>query len=69
MSKTEDLLRAREDSPGRDHGKGRDYGCAPRGGLGGTYGNVMQVLMPLVITDSQLDKGLSILEESLGEIR
>ena len=35
----------------------------------GTYGNIMRILMPLVITDSQLDKGLGILEESLGEIR
>ncbi len=34
----------------------------------GTYGNVMRILMPLVITDAQLDKGLAILEESLGEI-
>jgi 4-aminobutyrate aminotransferase/(S)-3-amino-2-methylpropionate transaminase len=35
----------------------------------GTYGNIMRILMPLVITDSQLEKGLGILEESLGEIR
>nr|NIS67378.1 aminotransferase class III-fold pyridoxal phosphate-dependent enzyme [Pseudomonadota bacterium] len=34
----------------------------------GTYGNVMRILMPLVITDAQLEKGLAILEESLGEI-
>lgn len=33
----------------------------------GTYGNVMRILMPLVITDSELEKGLTILEESLGE--
>ncbi len=35
----------------------------------GTYGNVMRILMPLVITDSQLEKGLAILDESLGEIQ
>ena len=35
----------------------------------GTYGNIMRILMPLVITDEQLEKGLNILEESLGEIR
>jgi len=35
----------------------------------GTHGNVMRVLMPLVITDAQLDKGLAILDESLGEIQ
>jgi 4-aminobutyrate aminotransferase/(S)-3-amino-2-methylpropionate transaminase len=34
----------------------------------GTYGNVMRILMPLVITDSELEKGLAILDESLGEI-
>ena len=34
----------------------------------GNFGNVIRTLMPLVITDEQLDKGLSILEESLEEI-
>lgn len=34
----------------------------------GTYGNVIRCLMPLVITDEQLDKGLSILEESFSEL-
>ena len=31
----------------------------------GTYGNVIRVLMPLVITDEQLEEGLTIIEESL----
>lgn len=35
----------------------------------GTHGNVMRTLMPLVISDAELDRGLSILEESLGGIR
>jgi 4-aminobutyrate aminotransferase/(S)-3-amino-2-methylpropionate transaminase len=34
----------------------------------GQYGNVIRTLMPLVITDEQLDKGMGILEESLREI-
>lgn len=34
----------------------------------GNAGNVIRTLMPFVITDEQLDKGLSILEESLSEI-
>jgi 4-aminobutyrate aminotransferase / (S)-3-amino-2-methylpropionate transaminase / 5-aminovalerate transaminase len=34
----------------------------------GTYGNVIRVLMPFVITDEQLDKGLSIMEEGLASI-
>ncbi len=33
----------------------------------GNFGNVIRTLMPLVITDEQLDKGLSILEETLVE--
>jgi 4-aminobutyrate aminotransferase / (S)-3-amino-2-methylpropionate transaminase / 5-aminovalerate transaminase len=31
----------------------------------GTYGNVIRTLIPFVITDDQLEKGLSILEEGL----
>jgi len=31
----------------------------------GTYGNVVRVLMPLVITDEQLEEGLTIIEDSL----
>ena len=34
----------------------------------GNFGNVIRTLMPLVITDEQLEKGLAILEESLAEI-
>jgi 4-aminobutyrate aminotransferase/(S)-3-amino-2-methylpropionate transaminase len=35
----------------------------------GTYGNVIRTLMPLVITDAELDEGLSVLERSLAEVR
>lgn len=35
----------------------------------GNFGNVIRTLMPLVITKPQLEKGLGILEESLGELR
>ncbi len=34
----------------------------------GQFGNVIRVLMPLVITDSELERGLAILEESLAEL-
>ena len=34
----------------------------------GTYSNIIRPLMPLVITDEQLDKGLYIIEECLREI-
>jgi 4-aminobutyrate aminotransferase/(S)-3-amino-2-methylpropionate transaminase len=33
----------------------------------GTYGNVIRFLMPLTITDQELDEGLAILEQSLRE--
>jgi 4-aminobutyrate aminotransferase/(S)-3-amino-2-methylpropionate transaminase len=34
----------------------------------GTHSNIIRPLMPLVITDEQLERGLSIIEESLGEL-
>jgi 4-aminobutyrate aminotransferase / (S)-3-amino-2-methylpropionate transaminase / 5-aminovalerate transaminase len=34
----------------------------------GNYGNVIRTLMPLVITEEQLEKGCSILKEGLDEI-
>jgi len=34
----------------------------------GNYGNVIRTLMPLVITDAQLDRGLAILEEGLQAV-
>ncbi|GFO64094.1 4-aminobutyrate--2-oxoglutarate transaminase [Geomonas paludis] len=35
----------------------------------GNHGNVIRTLMPLVITDAELERGMSILEESLQELR
>jgi 4-aminobutyrate aminotransferase/(S)-3-amino-2-methylpropionate transaminase len=32
----------------------------------GTHGNVIRTLMPLVITDEQLDEGLEVLEHALA---
>jgi len=34
----------------------------------GSYGNVVRILAPFVITDEQLEKGLSIMEEALKEV-
>jgi len=34
----------------------------------GSFGNVVRFLMPLVITDEQLERGLAILEESFDEV-
>ena len=33
----------------------------------GTYGNVVRILVPLMISDADLDEGLEILEDSLGD--
>jgi len=35
----------------------------------GTYSNIIRPLMPLVITDEQLERGLSIIDESLDELQ
>jgi 4-aminobutyrate aminotransferase/(S)-3-amino-2-methylpropionate transaminase len=34
----------------------------------GSYGNVIRVLAPFVITDDQLEKGFAIMEEGLAAI-
>ena len=34
----------------------------------GTHSNIIRPLMPLVITDEQLDRGLTLIEEALGEL-
>jgi len=34
----------------------------------GSYGNVIRLLMPLVITDSQMDEGLDVLEAALAHV-
>jgi 4-aminobutyrate aminotransferase/(S)-3-amino-2-methylpropionate transaminase len=34
----------------------------------GSYGNIVRILAPLVITDAQLEKGLAILEQGLAQI-
>jgi len=34
----------------------------------GTYGNVVRTLMPLVITDEELDEGLDVLESALASL-
>ncbi len=33
----------------------------------GTYGNVIRILVPLVISDEDLSQGLEILERALGD--
>jgi len=35
----------------------------------GSYGNVVRLLMPLVVTDEQLERGLAILEDGLAGLK
>jgi len=61
----------RSKAPAADEAKNLVKFCAARGLIllsCGTLGNVIRLLMPLVITDAQLEKGLSILEEGIGGI-
>ena len=34
----------------------------------GVYGNIIRTLVPFVITDEQLEKGLSVMEEGIAAI-
>ena len=34
----------------------------------GSYGNVIRVLVPLVVTDQQMDEGLDVLEAALASV-
>ncbi len=34
----------------------------------GTYGNVMRILVPLVVTDEEFDEGLGVLEAALAAV-
>ena len=45
--------------------------CYERGLLllsAGSYGNVLRVLVPLVITDQQFDEGLAIMESAFASV-
>jgi len=51
--------------------KGFTKHCYERGLIlvtAGTYGNVVRILMPLVITDEQMNEALSVMESALEEI-
>ena len=57
--------------PAADEAKQMAAYCLEKGLLilvCGSYGNVVRILAPFVITDEQLEKGLSIMEEGLKEI-
>ena len=65
------LVKGERKEPAGDEAKQLAAYCLSKGLLVlvcGSYGNVVRVLAPFVITDAQLEKGLSILEEGLKEI-
>ncbi len=67
-----ELVRDRETKePATDEAKKLTKLCYEKGLVVlacGNYGNVIRTLMPLVITDEELERGLSILDEALSEL-
>lgn len=68
-----ELVKDRETKdPAAEQAKALAKFCADRGLLilvCGNLSNVVRILMPLVITDDQLEKGLTILEEGLASLK
>jgi 4-aminobutyrate aminotransferase/(S)-3-amino-2-methylpropionate transaminase len=65
------LVKGEKREPAADEAKKLAAFCLERGLIilvCGTYSNVVRVLVPFVITDEQLEKGLAILEQGLAEI-
>jgi 4-aminobutyrate aminotransferase/(S)-3-amino-2-methylpropionate transaminase len=65
------IVKGNDREPAADEAKKLAAGGLERGLIllvCGSYGNVVRVLVPFVITDAQLEKGLSILEQGLKEI-
>ena len=67
-----ELVRDRETKePAADQAKALVKFCYEKGVIllsCGSFGNVIRTLMPLVITDEQLERGFAIMEEGLAEI-
>ena len=66
-----EFVKGKNKAPAADEAKQLAAICLGQGLLilvCGTYGNVVRVLAPFVITDEQLEKALSIMEEGLKEI-
>ena len=66
-----ELVKGESRQPAADEAKQLTAFCLQKGLLVlscGSYGNVIRILAPFVITDEQLDKGLGILEAGLKDI-
>ncbi|MCU0590205.1 MAG: 4-aminobutyrate--2-oxoglutarate transaminase [Desulfobacterales bacterium] len=65
------LVKGANREPAADEAKKLAAFCLERGLIiltCGTYSNVIRVLVPFVVTDEQLEKGLAILEQGLAEV-
>jgi 4-aminobutyrate aminotransferase/(S)-3-amino-2-methylpropionate transaminase len=66
-----ELVKGEKREPAAEETKKLAAFCLERGLIiltCGTYSNVVRVLVPFVVTDEQLSKGLSILEQGLSEL-
>jgi len=66
-----ELVKGANREPAADEAKQLTGFCLEKGLLllsCGSYGNVIRVLAPFVITDEQLEKGLDIMEEGLAAL-
>jgi len=58
-------------TPAKEETAALTRGCWERGLVtitAGTYGNVVRTLMPLVISDDELEEGLGVLESALAAV-
>jgi 4-aminobutyrate aminotransferase/(S)-3-amino-2-methylpropionate transaminase len=66
-----ELVKGPQREPAADEAKQLVAACVEKGLVilsCGTYGNIIRVLAPFVITDEQLEKGLAIMEEELAQL-
>jgi 4-aminobutyrate aminotransferase/(S)-3-amino-2-methylpropionate transaminase len=66
-----ELIKGPNKQPAADEAKQLAGNCLENGLViltCGSYGNIIRILAPLVITDEQLEKGLAILEQGLAQI-
>ena len=66
-----ELVKGENREPAADEAKQLTSYCLEKGLIllsCGSYGNIIRVLAPFVITDEQLEKGLGIVEEGLAQI-
>ena len=66
-----ELVKGENREPAADEAKQLTAYCLEKGLIllsCGSYGNIIRVLVPFVITDEQLEKGFGIIEEGLSQI-